>query len=292
MITITESKTCNWLWDSYIDSKTDWKSTTIASNRHVRKLFFEEFSQTELIEQITHGRLLEWKKSLASKHALASVRGYLTKTKAAFDFAVKRNLLANNPMVDVPIDSASQCVNREKFRIITVEEYAKLLRACPTQEWRVIVALARWIGLRGISEVKRFRWCDIDWTRCGVWIWTPKTERHAGHQRKFVPLFQEVRVELEQLRLLNNPAEDDFVIQCVQGKSKSFLYSHFQSISCKAGLGAIAQPFLNMRRTRSNEVRIKYGPEKESEWMGHSQRVMRTHYMDLTMDDFTDIVGK
>jgi len=105
-------------------------------------------------------------------------------------------------------------------------------------------------------------------------------------------LFQEVRVELERLRLLNNPAEDDFVIQCVQGKSKSFLYSHFQSISCKAGLGAIAQPFLNMRRPRSNEVRIKYGPEKESERLGHSERVMRTHYLDLTMDDFTDIVGK
>jgi integrase len=275
-----------------MNSKTDLKPSTINGNRNVEKLFFEQFSQTEFIEQITPDRLLEWKNSLSRKHAPSSIRGYLLLTKAVFDFAVKRNWLAHNPMEEVPIDTSSQCVNREKFRTITVEEYVKLLEACRTQEWRVIVALARWLGLRCPSELEHLRWNDIVLERQGVHIRSPKTERHVGHQGRFVPLFQEAAGELERLRHQDTPAGDDLVIPCIQGKCDSFLNRKFHRIIRRAGLGKIDQPFLNMRRTRSNEIRIQYGPEKESEWMGHSQKVMRVHYLDLSVDDFTNIVCK
>jgi len=284
--------TCKMLWTSLIDNKTDVKPNTLKSIRNVERHFFEEFSQAELIEQITPDRLLEWKKALLREHASSSVRSYLLKTKEVFGFAVKQNWLAKSPMADIPIDSASKCVNREKVRIITAEEYAKLLTACPTQEWRVIVALARWIGLRGPSEVFPLRWSDIVTERNGVYLHAPKTERHAGHQGRIVPLFREVRVELEKLRMQNKPADDDFVIQNFREKSDTYFGKQFHKFWCGAGLDKIEEPFRNMRRTRSNEIRIKYGLEKESEWLGHSERVMRTHYLDLSTDDFTDIVSE
>ena len=36
-----------------------------------------------------------------------------------------------------------------------MDEYAKLLDACPNQEWRTIIALARVGGLRYSSELQR-----------------------------------------------------------------------------------------------------------------------------------------
>jgi len=53
--------------------------------------------------------------------------------------------LSKSPDKNIP---NGKMVNREYDRFITMEEYALLLDACPTQEWRVIVALARIGGLR------------------------------------------------------------------------------------------------------------------------------------------------
>ena len=61
-------------------------------------------------------------------------------------------------MTGIPIGSFE---NRDKDRTISREEYAKLLDACPNQEWRTIIALARIGGLRCPSELKQLRWPDV-----------------------------------------------------------------------------------------------------------------------------------
>ena len=116
-------------------------------------------------------------------------------------------------------------------------------------------------------------------------VHSPKTERHEGHQRRLVPLFPELRAELEKHYSLDETKGNEFVIECYQNSSWS-LHPVFQTIAKRAGLGKIVRPFDNMRMSRSNEVERKFGSKKENLWIGHSDKVMIKHYLVLEDEDY------
>jgi integrase len=169
-------------------------------------------------------------------------------------------------------------------------EYAKLLEACPNQEWRTIIALARIGGLRCPSELKRLRWSDVNWAENRFVVRSPKTERHAEHRERIVPLFPELRVELDRLFFAAETEGSEFVIESYQ-KTSWTMSEPFQKIADRAGIGTIKRPFDNMRMSRSNEVRTRWGESKERLWIGHSSNVMRKHYLVLSDEEFSDAAG-
>jgi integrase len=247
-------------------------------------IFFETFSPSESIEKITVDKCLEWKAALLTKYAPASVAGFVKVTKMVFEWAVDHEWLSRNPMKKIPNGSF---INRDKDRIISMEEYAKLLDACPHQEWRTIIALARIGGLRCSSELRQLRWADVHWAENRFLVRSPKTEHHEGHRERFVPLFPELRAELERHYLLDETKGNEFVIECFQ-KTSWNLHSPFRRIARRAGLGTIIRPFDNMRMSRSNEVDREFGAIKESLWIGHSEKVKKDHYYRLEDSDYVE----
>jgi uncharacterized iron-regulated protein len=93
-------------------------------------------------------------------------------------------------------------------------------------------------------------------------------------------LFSELRNELNGLDRVT-----EFVVQGYQGTSWR-LYDPFQEIAERAGLGIIRCPFVNMRRSRANEIFRRYGEAKEWLWIGHSWEVMEKHYLLQLEGDF------
>jgi integrase len=288
LIFVTKAKTCQELWDMCMKHKaSEVKPKTLKLYRLYQSIFFETFSPSEPIEKVTTERLLEWKTSLLTKYATASVAGIVRVAKTVFEWAFDNDWLPRNPLKKIPNGSF---VNRENDRIISMEEYTKLLDACPNQEWRSILALARIGGLRCPSELKQLRWADIDWTQNRFTVHSPKTERHEGHRERLVPLFPELRAELNRHCLLDETEGNEFVIKHFQ-KTSWNLNTPFQTIARRAGLGTIIRPFDNMRMSRSNEVLARWGQAKESLWIGHSEKVMRDHYLTLSDGDFSDAAG-
>jgi integrase len=222
---------------------------------------------------------------LLTKFSTATAAGHVKVAKMVFDWAVEHDWLAKNPMKSIPTGSF---INGEKDRIITMEEYAKLLEACPNQEWRTIIALARIGGLRCPSELQRLRWVDVKWAENRFLVHSPKTEHHEGHRERLVPLFPELRTELERHYLLDETKGNEIVIEHFQ-KTSWNLHSPFRRIAHRAGLGTIIRPFDNMRMSRSNEVERKFGSKKESLWIGHSEEeVMIKHYLVLDDKDYAE----
>jgi integrase len=288
LIYVTKSKTCQELWDTCLKHKTHIKLKTLYLYRRAQTVFFETFSPSEPIEKMTADRLLEWKAALLTKYATASVAGMVKVTKMVFEWAFAQDWLPKNPMKKV---SNGSFVNRESYRTISMEEYAKLLDASPNQDWRTIIALARIGGLRCPSELIRLRWSDVNWAENRFVVHSPKTEQHEGHQKRIVPLFPELRLELERhFFSLDKTKDNEFVIEQFQ-KTTWSLHSPFQTIACRAGLGTIIRPFGNMRMSRSNEVERKFGSKKESLWIGHSEKVMVKHYLVLEDDDYAEAAG-
>ena len=282
LIVVEEAKTCQMLWDAFLKHKTDIKPKTLQGYRLCQTIFFESFSLAESIENITSDRLVEWRTSLLARYEASSVSTYLTKVRAVFKWAVNQEWLTKDPTKSIRI---GRVVNRSKRRIITMEEYGKLLEACPNQEWRVIIALARIGGLRCPSELQQLRWADVNWTGNRFTVKSPKTERHENHREREVPLFPELRVELEKHR-----SDSEFVIMGLRGTCWH-LGEPFRKIADKAGLGVIECPFINMRRSRSNEVVRRWGKALESLWIGHSEQVMEDNYLDSMDEDFLKATG-
>jgi site-specific recombinase XerD len=290
LINVTKSKTCQELWETCLKHKTgEVKESTMKSYRHCQDQFFERFSPTEPIGKITAEVLLDWKTDLlASGHATNSVAQYVQTTKMVFDWAVDQDWLTKNPGQKIP---NGQMVNRDKDRKISMEEYVKMLDVSPNQEWRTIVALARIGGLRCPSELRCLRWTDVNWSENRFLVRSPKTERHEGHHERIVPLFPELRTELEQHFSLAETEGNEFVIQGLQ--NTCWQLNHvIQKIAALAGLGTLAKPFTNMRKTRSNEVYRRWGEIKESLWIGHSDKVMKDFYHWQEDEDFAEAAGK
>jgi site-specific recombinase XerD len=98
--------------------------------RQCQEHFFEQFAPTELIEKITADRLLEWRTSMLMQYAPSSVSKFFQTTKMVFDWAVDKDWLTKSPAKKIP---NGRCVNREKDRKISMEEYATMLDVCPNQ---------------------------------------------------------------------------------------------------------------------------------------------------------------
>jgi|GEM_PF-1854517 len=288
-ILANEAKTCQYLWDEFQKYKTDIKSKTVKAYNECRLHFFKSFSETEAIEAITPERLLKWKAAMLITHAEASVAGYIKNLSAVLRWAVKtQKWLSENPLEGIKRGSF---VNDDNNRTISMAEYAKLLDACPNQEWRTIIALARIGGLRCPSELQQLRWSDIDWEKNWFTVWSPKTEHHEGKDKRVVPLFHELQTELKQHFSLDSTKGNEFVIQGLQGTAWN-LHEPFQKIARNAGLGTIDRPFDSLRTTRSHEVWERWGAAKENAWIGHSEAIRKKHYKGQFSDEaFAEAAG-
>ena len=278
---IPETKTWQEIWSLFLEDRKDFKPSTLGSYRSCQKNFYKTFSPADCISELTSKDLLDWKLLLGTEHNLGGVEGHLKVINTILQWAIKCGWLTTNPMKNVP---RKRVFNREHHRFISMTEYAKLLDACPNQEWRTIIALARIGGLRCPSEIQHMRWSDINWAESQFLVRSSKTERHDWHRERTVPLFDGLREELQRLFDLVKPNDNDFVIQH-QGGNWHLCYK-FKRIAVAAGLGNITYPFTNMRRSRCNEVLEAFGDIRESVIMGHSLRVMKNHYLMLSSDDY------
>jgi len=277
------------LWDAFLKQKADVKGSTITIYETAKDRFFAFFKGDELLTELTQVTMQNWKDYLRTewpreksrrrprKYGLAesTVAGTLTKAKAVFNWAVRSGWIETNPLTGV---GRGEFVNEENDRIVTMDEYHRLLDACPCQDWRVIIALARIGGMRAPSEVLRLRWSDINWERSRFYVTSNKTERYKGKGSRLVPLFPELRIELEKLFESDSSEGAEFVINRYRDPERTNLGTQFARIVKLAGIQPIPRPFDNMRASRSIEVYAEHGEKAEAEWIGHSTEIAKKHY--------------
>ncbi len=81
---------------------------------------------------------------------------------------------------------------------IDVDTFLKVIDNCPDVEWQLVVALARFGGLRIPSEINNLKWSHIDWQENRMTVDNPKNAKKRGCSYRIVPLFKELRPYLER----------------------------------------------------------------------------------------------
>lgn len=276
--------------DAFIASRGDVKPSTKFVYNNTRRNLIDAFGADRPMRDITPGDADEWRLGLLKELAPATVARRVKCARQFFKAAQRKRLIIDNPFADVKAGSEA---NPDRYRFITRDETAKLLKACPNLDWRLIVALARYGGLRTPSETLSLRWSDVDWENGRLTIPSPKTEHHQGGESRVIPLFPELRKILQEAlgaTLLEDavgtgrPASE-FVITRYRDPSKN-LRTHMLRIIGKAGLTAWEKPFQNMRSSRETELTEKYPLHVVCAWIGNSEPVARKHYLQVTDEHF------
>lgn len=271
----------------YVKGRTDVKPATKEVWRQGENGLVDFFGANKPLRDVTPGDADRYKLHLIGKKlAPMTVRKRLQFATMVFRAALRRRLIVESPFADVSIKASMR--KREHF--ITVEETTKLLDACPDQKWRTIVALARYGGLRCPSDVLSLRWQDVDWTGGKIVVQSPKTEHHAGKATRTIPLFPELR---EQLEASFDP-QAVYVVdermrasaKCAAGWRNCNLRTTFIKIIGRAGLTAWPRRFHNLRSSRQTELAERFPSHVVCDWLGNSEDIAQKHYYQTTDEHF------
>jgi len=270
------ARTLGWLTDEFASLAAVKPQTLVTYKQTLGSL--ENFLKRDRhLAEITAHDGDKWQASMKEEGLAPATISKRTKTaKQVFASAVKWRLLDRNPFTDLKAGSQA---NRDRFALIPIGDFEKLLRACPDAEWRCILALSRLGGLRCPSEVLALRWSDIDWKSDKFTVTSDKTERH-GKGHRTLPLFPDL-AEILRERLEQAPHDSEFVIERYRAANCN-LRTQFERIIKRAGLKPWSRLFHNLRATRQTELTDLYPAHVVSAWLGNTVSVATTHYLGVT----------
>jgi integrase len=269
------------LFNQYILDRDDVGPTTTTIYNLTRRNLVDFFGAGKAITGISRYDAEQWQRKLAKTLSKATVRKRTQTAKQVFNAAIKRRALEENPFSGL---KSGAIANKEREYFVSREETQKALDACPDLQWRLIIALGRYGGLRCPSEILAVKWGDIDWARSRILIHASKTKGHEGKGERWVPIFPELRPLLEQAFSEVEPGIE-YVVTRYRLTSCN-LRTQFMRIIRRAGLTPWPRIFQNLRSTRETELAETWPLHVVTAWIGNSGRVAQKHYLQVTDSHF------
>ncbi len=284
--TAPETHTLGGLLDAFFDTLDDQKPTTITRMSQAEAALLAFFGDDKPVERITNREAEDWRAQLvADGYAQATISRTVGYARSFFRWAVRRGLAQSNPFLDL---RAGAQVNPERSAFVDRATIAKVLDAAPDAEWRLLIALSRFGGLRVPSEPLALTWHDVDWEAMRLTVRSPKTSNHAGKASRVVPIFPEIA---EHLRAVFEQAEDGAVHVITRYREGQNLNPQLRRIIKRAGVEPWPRTWHNMRATRQSELASTYPLHTVCGWMGNTKAIAAGHYLQVTDADWQRAVG-
>jgi len=275
----------------YIDRrKDDLKPRTLQLLNLVGRRLYGFFGQDKDITMITIGDGKDFRLHLKGKKlGESTIRRSIGIAKQLFGGMIEKNLITTNPFKSKDMPTTVKG-NPAKFHFVTRAEIQKIIDACPNAEWRLLVALARYGGLRTPSEPLMLSWSDVNWAHSRICVRSPKTERHDGGDHRWVPMFPELLPYLQdaydQARI-----KQGWVITRYRDSGTN-LRTQLKRIALLAGVTLWCKPWQNQRATRETELTETFPAHVVAAWMGNSTPVANEFYLHVTDEHFSKAINE
>lgn len=156
-------------------SRNSSKSTTARYTGH-RKSFLDWLGdrRSKPLESITIMDAQNWREQLQDEgRAVKTVLSYTKDMGAIFRAAIREGLVESNPFAALETLDAHDSQERKPF---TGEEVSLLLDAAPSDDWRGLILVAAYTGLR-LGDAARLSWDSVDLHAKTITVTPSKTKR-------------------------------------------------------------------------------------------------------------------
>src|SRR4029078_2084152 len=153
---------------------------------------------------------------------------------------------------------------------------------------RLLVALARFGGLRIPSEAFSLTWGDVDWERGRLSIPSPKTE-HSGKTHRVIPLvpllcphLEAAFAEADEETVYVFPEEYRRRVQGERGWGGATLRTTFGEVIRRAGVEPWPRVWHSLRASCESDLAQSFPLAVGTKWLGNTPSVALRHYVDPT----------
>jgi len=213
--------------------------------------------------------------------AEATISKRVKTARAFFRVGLRWKMVSENVFEGIRAGGQS---NRDRMAFVPADDVAKVIDEANTTEWKALIALARFAGLRCPSEHFALRWEDIDWAKQKMVVHSPKTSGKEGREYRVVPIFAEVLPFLTRL-YTEAPEGTEYVFNTLR-RPRVNLRTQFERFVKRAGLVAWPKLFQNLRSSRATELVGPFQSHVVASWLGHTEAVAREHYLQVLDSDF------
>ncbi len=274
---------------AYIDSRGDLKPSTRDNLTQAKVALIEYFGAERELGDITPGDADEFRLWLQTKRrrplAANTAKRLCSRAKQFFLHAQRKRLVKESPFADMRRLAVTG--NESRRRFIDRPTIDRVLAACPSVDWRLIVVLCRFGGMRP-SEACNLRWEHVSFERRRIRIRCEKTEHTEGREWREIPFFPEIVPHLQEAWDAA-PEGAEMVIQ--KYRATQNLRMPFQDIVARAGVEVWGKPFQNLRATRETELVREFPLHVVCSWLGNTAAVAKAHYLSVTDTDFEKAAG-
>jgi integrase len=275
------------LIDRYMASRANLKPNTVRNYETTKRLMVEHFGAGRSIRSINAGHAKDYREWLAKKYAQATVAREIKRARQYFEYAVDCQIITSNPFSKV---KAGKQTNSKRKTYVSRETIDRVLEYLPDNDWRLVLTLARYGGLRIPSELQSLTWNDINWHDGYFVVRVPKKEHIDGHESRKVPLFAEIMPYLRQA-FEDAPPRTVHVVPA-RFHADGYFYAGLIRALERAGIAAWPKLMVNMRASRAIDLRRQgVNDDSVNRWLGHTQEVAEANYLADTPEDFRRASG-
>lgn len=271
-------------WTTQYIAKHPGKDSTKEQLEITARSLRKHFGDDRRIDTINAGDAEDFRKWLQTRGnerkgyktglAMWTVRRRIGRSKQFFNAAMKHELIVNNPFAD---EASATGGNPERLVMVPAEWIEACIRSAPCEDWRIILAFARYAGMRS-HETRIQKWEDIDLENNVMLVRSNKTPAVRR-----CPIFSELRPHL--LRAREMAPEGAIYVQTRYAPDDNILTTLVRIIK-KAGLVPWQKPMQNLRASRETELIERHGTTNVTSWLGNSPAIAHRHYTMPTQEAF------
>lgn len=277
--------------EKYTKSRNDVSSGTKTVWSQGETSLKEFFGKDRPVHTVSHAEAEDFKQWLIGQgRASYTVRKRLQVSKMYFNAMVNRGIISSNPFDGVQVKAV---IDESRNVYVSRADAAAVMEEAPDAEWRAMIALSRFGGLRLPSEVLSLKWEYINWEKERITVISPKTAHNPGGGQRVIPLFPEL---VRPLTEAFDAATDGAVYVVTRHRSQaespdgwknSNLRTRFYKMVRRAGLTVWPKPFHAMRAScKTDLIEMRYPIQTVASWMGHSPKVALANYLRVLPEHF------
>lgn len=263
-------------------------ATILAWGQTVKEL--TELIGTKTLLSLTHTDGEAYRAAMKARDLrLTTINKRLINARQMLEDAVRFGHIDVNPWKHV---RQRQGDPSERRAYVPVADAQRVIEHCPNVWWKLLVALARFGGLRTPSESLSLTWDDVDWERGRLSVPSPKTEG-IGKSRRVIPLFPLLRPHLE-VAFEHAQEGDTFILPLEyrkrahgpNGWANANLRTTLQKVIRRAGVEPWPRLWHSLRASCESDLAQSFPLATVTKWLGNTPSVALRHYVDPTETAF------